>query len=74
VYEVRFDPARPDDFVFAPEIPPLGAPSLAPPPPAAPPAPEDRIGPLERLADLRDRGALTPEEFEAEKRAILERR
>jgi hypothetical protein len=26
---------------------------------------------LQRLADLRDRGVLTPEEFEAQKRRIL---
>jgi hypothetical protein len=37
--------------------PPRGAPSTA--------------GELERLADLRDRGVLTPEEFEAQKRRIL---
>jgi uncharacterized membrane protein YdbT with pleckstrin-like domain len=39
--------------------PPRGAPSTA--------------GELERLADLRDRGVLTPEEFEAQKRRILDR-
>jgi uncharacterized membrane protein YdbT with pleckstrin-like domain len=39
--------------------PPRGAPSTA--------------GELERLADLRDRGVLTPEEFEAQKRRILGR-
>jgi uncharacterized membrane protein YdbT with pleckstrin-like domain len=37
--------------------PPRGTPSTA--------------GELERLADLRDRGVLTPEEFEAQKRRIL---
>jgi uncharacterized membrane protein YdbT with pleckstrin-like domain len=37
--------------------PPRGAPSTA--------------GELERLADLRDRGVLTPEEFEAQKRRII---
>jgi uncharacterized membrane protein YdbT with pleckstrin-like domain len=37
--------------------PPRGAPSAA--------------GELERLADLRDRGVLTPQEFEAQKRRIL---
>jgi uncharacterized membrane protein YdbT with pleckstrin-like domain len=39
--------------------PPRGVPSTA--------------GELERLADLRDRGVLTPEEFEAQKRRILDR-
>lgn len=34
--------------------------------------PEDRTAALERLARLRDQGALTPEEFEAEKRRILD--
>jgi hypothetical protein len=36
------------------------------------PAPgEDRVEALERLASLRDSGALTPEEYEAEKRRLL---
>jgi hypothetical protein len=38
---------------------------------AAPDAPDPLTG-LERLADLRDRGALTPEEFEAQKRRLLD--
>ena len=29
------------------------------------------MGELERLADLRDQGILTPEEFEAKKKQIL---
>lgn len=33
----------------------------------------DPVGALERLADLRERGHLTAEEFEAEKRRLLER-
>jgi uncharacterized membrane protein YdbT with pleckstrin-like domain len=47
--------------------------------PAAPPAPEarsaaDEIGAtLERLAGLRDKGLITPEEYEAKKRDLLER-
>jgi len=46
---------------------------------AAPPAPEarsaaDEIGAtLERLAGLRDKGLITPEEYEAKKRDLLER-
>jgi uncharacterized membrane protein YdbT with pleckstrin-like domain len=47
--------------------------------PAAPPAPEarsaaDDLGAtLERLAGLRDKGLITPEEYEAKKRDLLER-
>jgi hypothetical protein len=38
------------------------------------PAPiDDRVGQLERLANLRDSGALTPDEYEAEKARILQR-
>jgi hypothetical protein len=36
---------------------------------AAPP--KDPLGQLQRLADLHDRGALTDEEFEAEKTKVL---
>jgi hypothetical protein len=39
-----------------------------PPPPAAG---EDDLVALERLAGPRDRGALSPEEFEREKRRII---
>ena len=43
----------------------------APPPaPAAPPA-EDRIAELRKLAELRDSGVLTEDEFAAEKAKIL---
>jgi hypothetical protein len=34
-------------------------------------ADHDRLGDLEKLADLRDRGVLTPDEFEAQKRRLL---
>lgn len=34
-------------------------------------APDDASRELERLADLRDRGALSEEEFEREKRRLL---
>jgi hypothetical protein len=37
----------------------------------APTAPESPVDELTKLADLRDRGALTPEEFEAQKKKIL---
>ena len=42
-----------------------------PPPAAAPPAP-DPIERLSELAELRDRGVLTEEEFAAAKRRILQ--
>jgi hypothetical protein len=45
---------------------------VATPATAATPA-EDAASTLERLAGLRDRGLITPEEYEAKKRDILER-
>jgi hypothetical protein len=55
-----------------------GAPPPPPPAPAGDAAsartPADELGEtLERLADLRDRGLITPEEYEAKKRDLLER-
>jgi hypothetical protein len=44
------------------------APSQAP---AASAGGEDYLDELERLADLRDRGVITPEDFEAKKRQLL---
>jgi hypothetical protein len=52
---------------------------VADPPPAAAPAPAPRANPdevtrtLASLADLRDRGAITPEEYEAKKADLLGR-
>jgi hypothetical protein len=45
----------------------------APPPPPAPaqPSSDDRIGELRKLAELRDAGVLTEDEFAAEKAKIL---
>jgi uncharacterized membrane protein YdbT with pleckstrin-like domain len=55
----------------------------APPPPIAAPVAADDVGrhdassdigeTLERLAELRDRGLITPEEYDAKKRELLER-
>jgi len=61
----------------APAAPPPEAPA-APPVPASPPAAatdarEDLGTTLERLAGLRDKGLITPEEYEAKKRELLER-
>jgi uncharacterized membrane protein YdbT with pleckstrin-like domain len=41
--------------------------------PVAPERPPGVLSDLERLADLRDRGALTEEEFQAKKRELLDR-
>lgn len=52
------------------------APVDAPPPSTAPAAgapAEDATATLERLASLRDRGLITPEEYDAKKRELLER-
>jgi ribosomal protein L12E/L44/L45/RPP1/RPP2 len=49
--------------------------SAAPAPPAsvatAPTSDESYLNELERLADLRDRGIITPEDFEAKKKQLL---
>jgi membrane protein YdbS with pleckstrin-like domain len=57
-------------------IPAAASPAaVAPPPPAAEPrSAADELGvTLERLAGLRDKGLITPEEYEAKKRDLLER-
>ena len=55
------------------DAPALAAPA-APPPAPAPSNPADDLGAtLERLAGLRDKGLITPEEYEAKKRELLER-
>jgi Short C-terminal domain len=48
---------------------PQYAPEPAPAAPAAPPV--DMVGQLQGLADLKDRGILTQEEFDAQKAKIL---
>jgi hypothetical protein len=45
--------------------------AYAPPPTAAAPAEPDYVAELEQLAQLRDQGILTPEEFEAKKKQLL---
>jgi len=62
---------HPDGAPGAPPPAPVAAP---PPEPAAPRnAAEDLGATLERLADLREKGLITPEEYEAKKRDLLER-
>ena len=71
VYEVRFDPKNPNDFVFAPVS---STPSSSPTPATTPSAPslaEQRLQQLERLVSLRERGAVTQEEFEKAKQMLL---
>src|SRR5882762_7232355 len=59
--------------------PPLRSAPAAPPPPAAPPAARREMSAdevtraLAGLADLRDRGAISPQEFEAKKADLLAR-
>jgi membrane protein YdbS with pleckstrin-like domain len=64
----------------APVVPPPAAPAAAAvaPSPAMAPAPADTAGDdigdaLTRLGDLRDRGLITPEEYEAKRRELLDR-
>jgi uncharacterized membrane protein YdbT with pleckstrin-like domain len=56
-------------------VPPPPAPAPAQPAAPAPPSggPEELSATLERLAGLRDKGLITPEEYEAKKAQILER-
>lgn len=59
-------------------MPELISTAAAAPSPTSPPAPRDMsseeiTSSLGRLADLRDRGAITPEEYEAKKAELLER-
>lgn len=47
-------------------------PAATPPPPAAAPAADDLYTKLNKLADLKERGILTDEEFIAEKKKLLD--
>ena len=55
------------------QLEPHPAPMPAPTPPAASSPADDLASTLERLAGLRDKGLITPEEYEAKKRDLLER-
>ena len=56
------------------EVVPVKVPAAAQPPaPEARSAGEELSATLERLAGLRDKGLITPEEYEAKKAQILER-
>jgi hypothetical protein len=71
VHEVHDEPMQADaPLPGAPPAPP----SAAPPAPERAPAPGDQLAAtLESLAGLRDRGLITPEEYDAKKRELLER-
>ena len=83
-YSYRTPPSPP--FRAAPSAPPAPAAPGPPPSPLAPPGPAgspsgsgqradatEITQTLARLADLRDRGAITPEEYEAKKADLLAR-
>jgi hypothetical protein len=55
----------------AQEAPPQGQAPAAAPAPAPAPAPKSRVDQLKDLADLKQQGVLTEQEFEAEKARIL---
>jgi ribosomal protein L12E/L44/L45/RPP1/RPP2 len=56
----------------APDSPPAAPPVQAAPPPSSPAEPEPSyLDELERLADLRDRGIISAEDFEAKKKQLL---
>jgi hypothetical protein len=57
----------------AAEATPTPAPAAPPAAAAAPVPPADPLSALNSLADLRDRGAITPEEYEAKKTELLAR-
>ncbi len=71
---IRNTPVAPAAAATSPGSPPAPAPaSAAAPPPAPRVDPDEVTRTLANLADLRDRGAITPEEFEAKKADLLSR-
>jgi Bacterial PH domain/Short C-terminal domain len=64
-------PASPT--IQAPATPPVQAPAATPAPEAPPASDTDQLATLAQLADLRDRGAITAEEYEAKKTELLSR-
>lgn len=81
-YELEMEfarPSMPSAPLRAPSV--SSGPSVAGPTPAAPPAPaaprsmsaDEVTGTLDRLADLRDRGAISEAEYEAKKAELLGR-
>ena len=70
VYSVRFDPRNANEFVFEDREP-----GYQPQQPSyvKPRGDDPLIGELERLTALRDKGALTTEEFDQQKRRLLDK-
>lgn len=66
--EVAFDERRPNDFVFRA----IGTSEISAAPGSPTSASADRIDQLRALAELRDSGVLTDDEFRAEKQRLLE--
>jgi hypothetical protein len=76
-HELEIELSRPTmPAMRSPEPPPMAAPVA---PVAPPPAPDDSMTAdevstaIERLTDMRDRGLITPEEFEAKRKEMLAR-
>jgi membrane protein YdbS with pleckstrin-like domain len=69
---IRSEPAPVAAAPVAAPAAPAPAPAPAPPAPAAPAA-NDIGAALDRLADLRDRGLITPEEYAAKRQELLDR-
>ena len=73
----RAEPMAPragsDRVTVIPEPAPAPAPAPVTPPAAAPSAADEAAATIERLANLRDQGLITPEEYEAKKRELLGR-
>jgi Short C-terminal domain len=71
----KVEQGREDDAYRDQQIADLQAQQAAAPPPAAPAAAggisDDTINQLKQLADLKDQGVLTEDEFEAQKRKLL---
>jgi hypothetical protein len=70
---IKGEPVTAEDQAALAGAPPPGAPSAAAPAGQAPAATPQQsyLQELERLADLRDRGILTDEEFQAKKKQLL---
>jgi hypothetical protein len=56
---------------MASQMEPQAPPPAAAPPAAAAPAPQDEMAELQQLAQMKEQGILTEEEFAAKKKQIL---
>lgn len=71
--KLRMNAADPSEAMIwgVPDATPAAGPGPAVPPPGAAPGGNDTIARLEQLGQLRDAGAISPQEFEAQKTRIL---